>query len=194
MLVFREWRWISWTRSHVFHHGLALSSLIFFLVLFWVSRRGFPFWGLLQVRQLSCNIFYPLLLLLLLFHSITRFPRQRLSMVSHWSLSDCKFPQVFKILLSIPADLNNVVVWMVSTRPLISKFSIPFLNSLVTAPRAPIIIGITVNFMFHSFFYSLARSRYLSFFSFSFNLTLCSVGTAKSTIWQVLTFLSSDRD
>ena len=47
--VCREWRWISWTRSHVFHHGLALSSLIFFLVLFRVSRRVFPFRGLLQV-------------------------------------------------------------------------------------------------------------------------------------------------
>ena len=39
--------------------------------------------------------------------------------------------------------------------------------------------------MFHGFFSSLARSRYLSFFSFSFNFTLWSAGTAKSTIQQV---------
>ena len=32
VLVGREWRWISWTRNHVFHHGLAFSSLIFFSV------------------------------------------------------------------------------------------------------------------------------------------------------------------
>ena len=32
VLACREWRWISWTRSHVFHHGLAFSSLIFFSV------------------------------------------------------------------------------------------------------------------------------------------------------------------
>ena len=43
--------------------------------------------------------------------------------------------------------------------------------------------------MFHSFFNSLARSRYLSFFLFSFNFTLRSARTAKSTILQVLSFL-----
>ena len=53
-------------------------------------------------------------------------------MVSHWSFSDSKSPQVSRTLLSIQADLNNAVVWMVSTRPLISKSSRPFINSLVT--------------------------------------------------------------
>ena len=33
VLVCGEWKWISWTRNHVFHHGLAFSSLIFFVVL-----------------------------------------------------------------------------------------------------------------------------------------------------------------
>ena len=42
-------------------------------------------------------------------------------MVFHWSLSDSKSPQVSRNLLSILAFLNNVVVWMVFTRPLISK-------------------------------------------------------------------------
>ena len=42
--------------------------------------------------------------------------------------------------------------------------------------------------MFHSFFNSLARSRYLSFFSLSFRFILWSAGTAKSTILQVLFF------
>ena len=32
MLLCHEWRWISWTRIHVFHHGLAFSNLIFFSV------------------------------------------------------------------------------------------------------------------------------------------------------------------
>ena len=36
-------------------------------------------------------------------------------MVFHWKLSDSKFPQVSKTLLSILADLNSAVVWMVST-------------------------------------------------------------------------------
>ena len=88
-------------------------------------------------------------------------------MVFHWSLSDSKSPQISWNLLRILADLNNEVVWMVSTRPLISKSSGLFINPLVTAPRAPIIIGIDVTFMFHIFFNSLVRSRYLSFFSVS---------------------------
>ena len=41
---------------------------------------------------------------------------------------------------------------MFSTCPLISKSSSPFINPLVTVPRALIIIDITVTFMFHSFF------------------------------------------
>ena len=110
-------------------------------------------------------------------------------MVFHWSLSDSKSLQVSRTLLSILADLNNAEVWMVSTRPLISKSSSPFNNVLTTVPRVPITTGINVTFMFHSFFNPQARSRYLSFFSLSFNFTLWSAGTAKSTILQVLFFL-----
>ena len=74
---------------------------------------------------------------------------------------------------------------MVSTRPLISKFSTPCTNPLVTVPSTLIAIGITGNFMFHSFFGSIARSCYLSLFSLSFVFTLSSIGSAKSTICQV---------
>ena len=71
----------------------------------------------------------------------------------------------------ILADLSNAVVWMVYNRPFIFKSSSPFINPLVTIPRAPIIIGINVTFMFHRFlFSSLLRSRYL--FSFSLSLIL----------------------
>ena len=110
-------------------------------------------------------------------------------MVFHWSLSDSKSPQVSRTLLSILAVLNNAVIWKVSTRPPTSKSSSPFSNPLVTVPNAPIIIGIIVTYMFHSFFNSIARSRYLSLFSHSFNFILWSAGTAKSTILQVLFFL-----
>ena len=89
-------------------------------------------------------------------------------------------------LLSILAVLNNAVVWIVSTRPPISKSSSPFNNPSDTAP---IIIGIIVTFKFHSFFDSLARSRYLCFFSHSFSFILCSAETAKSTILKILFFL-----
>ena len=110
-------------------------------------------------------------------------------MVFHWSLSDSKSPQVFRTLLSFLAVRNNIVFWMVSTRPPTSKSSSPFSNPLVIVPNAPITIGIIVTCMFHSFFNSLARSRYLSFFSHSFSFILWSAGTATLTILQVLFFL-----
>ena len=45
------------------------------------------------------------------------FSHQRQLMVFHWSLIDSKSPQISRTLLSILAVLNNVVPWMVSTRP-----------------------------------------------------------------------------
>ena len=109
-------------------------------------------------------------------------------MVFLWELSDSKSSQVSSILLGILTVLNNAV-WMVSIRPLISKSSSPCTNTWVTVPKAPVMIGITVTFMFHNFFDSLARSRHLSFFSLSFSFILWSAGAAKSTILQVLFFL-----
>ena len=106
-------------------------------------------------------------------------------MVLHWSLSDSKSPQVSRTLLSILTVLNNAVVWMVSTRPPTSKFFSPDSNPLDTVPNAPITIGIIVTCMFHSFFNSIARSRYLSFFSHSFSFILGSAGTAILTILKV---------
>ena len=91
-----------------------------------------------------------------------------------------------RTLLSILAVRNNVVVWMVSTLLPLSNSSSPFNNPLVTVPKAPITIGIIVTLMFHSFFNSLARSKYLSLFSHSFSFILWSAGTAKSRILQIL--------
>ena len=93
----------------------------------------------------------------------------------HWRLSDIKSPQVSRTLLSILEVFRNVVIWMVSTQPPTSKSSRSFNNPLVTVPKAPITIGIIVTFMFHSFFNSLARSRYLSLFSDSFSFILWSI-------------------
>ena len=93
---------------------------------------------------------------------------------SHWSLNDSKSPQVSKTLLSILAVLNNAVVWIVSTHPPTSKSSSPLNNLLVIVLKAPITIGIIVFFMFHNFFNSLTRSRYLCFFSLSFSFILWS--------------------
>ena len=97
-----------------------------------------------------------------------------------------EWKQVSRTLLSIMAVLNNVAVWMVSTRPPTSKSSSPFSNPLIIIPNSPITIGIIVTFMFQSFFNSLARSKY--FFSNFFSFILWSAGTAMMTIFQVLFF------
>ena len=71
---------------------------------------------------------------------------------------------------------------------LIYKSFSPYSNLMVPVQCAPFTIGITVTFMFHSFFCSLARSWYLFFFSLSFNFILWSAETVKSIIiaisWQ----------
>ena len=107
-------------------------------------------------------------------------------MVFYWSLSESKIPQVSGTLLNSLTGFHNVVVWMVSTRPLVSMFSGLCIHPLVIVPRAPITISIIVTFIFHSFFNYLAWSRYLSFFSLSFNFTQWSAGTAMSTMLKVL--------
>ena len=73
-------------------------------------------------------------------------------MVYHWSLSDSESSQVSETLLSILADLSNAVIWMVTTRPFISKSSSPCTKPLVTVPSALIAIGINAPFNFHGFF------------------------------------------
>ena len=110
-------------------------------------------------------------------------------MVLHWSFSDSKSPQVSRTRLRILAVLSNAVILIVSTRPPISMSSRPFNNPLIIVPNAPFTIGSIVTFMFHSFFNSLARSRYLSFFSVSFRIIQWSAETAKSTILQIFFFL-----
>ena len=89
-------------------------------------------------------------------------------MISHWSLSDSKSLQVSWTLLSFLANLNNAVVWMVSTRPLISKSSSPCTNPLVTVLRATITIGITITFIFHSFFQFPSKVEVLIFLFVAF--------------------------
>ena len=107
-------------------------------------------------------------------------------MVFHWSLSNSKSLQVSRTRLRILAVLSNAVVWIVSICPPTSKSSRPFNNPLVVVPKAPIPIGTIVIFMFHSFFNSLARSRYVSIFLHYFRFILWS---AMSIILQILFFL-----
>ena len=98
-------------------------------------------------------------------------------MFSHWSSSDSKSPQVAKTLLSILADLNHTVIWMLFSSSCFQVFQ-----------SHHQILGdcIIITFMFYIFFSSQARSRYLSLFYFLFNFSQWSVVTAISTIRLVL--------
>ena len=85
---------------------------------------------------------------------------------------ESEWQQVSRTRLRILAVLSNAVVWIVSTRQPTSKSSRPFNNPLVIVPKTPVTIGTIVTFMFHTFFNSLASSRYLSFFSHTFRFIL----------------------
>ena len=155
---------------------------------------------LLLLRLLQLQLFYSLLVFHTLSWSLSNYIRVILFLLifslrvfhisfSWWSFTGVrvtasllKFPGLFSVFWPFS------VVWMVSTRPPTSKSSSSFINHLVTVPKQPITIGIIVDFMFQSFFNSLARSRYLSFFSHPFSFILWSAGTVKSTILQILFF------
>ena len=124
-------------------------------------------WGSIRVHHLwvrscfsSSVSYFSFLFVRLLssLFSLESLSHQSQLMVSHWSLRDSKSTQVSTTLLSILANDSNAVLWMVSTRPLISKSSSPCTIHLMTVPSAPITIIITVNSVFHSFFTPLARS------------------------------------
>ena len=187
--------------SYVLVFSCRCCSLFFFQFLFIIIIIIIKVYSLLLFLLFimrNCNSFVIYCLIHFFFYNFFHyynnyyhlhydsFSHQHQLMVFHWSLSSSESPQVSRTFLSILAVLNNVVVWMVSTRPLISKSSCPFNNSSMTVSEAPITSGIIVTFMFDSFFSSLAWSGYLSFFSFSFNFILWSAGTAKSTIVKVL--------
>ena len=120
---------------------ITLDKLFILIVVCWMYN---------YLRRLS--------LLLLLFDSFESFSYQHQPIVFHGSLND-KSSQAFSTLLSILTDLNSAVTCIISNR--VSNSSSPFTNPLVSAPSALITIGITVTFMFHSFFSSLVKSRVL---------------------------------
>ena len=88
-------------------------------------------------------------------------------MVFHWSLSHSKSSQDSRTLLTLLDCLNSAEVWMVSTSPLISNFSRPFISPLVTVLITPITIVITVSCIFHSFFFQFPSKVQVLIFLFA---------------------------
>ena len=97
-----------------------------------------------------------------------KFSQQPQLVVFHCSLSDSKSLQVSRTLLSILADLNNVMVWMVPFLLMISNSSIFFSKPLGTIPSASTTNGITSIVMLYGFFSSLDRFKYVSILFFFF--------------------------
>ena len=95
-----------------------------------------------------------------------------LTSVSWWFLHETEWQQVSRTLLSILAVLNNALVWIVSTRPLIFESSSSSSKAFEIERRALITIGFIITFMFHCFLCSLARPKYLYFLLLSFSFTL----------------------
>ena len=127
----------------------------------WFISKFFPFLAMSKFSRDRFRLL--LLLLLLLFYSFESSSHQRKLIVLHWSLSDNKFPQVSKTLLSILVDLKNAVVWMVSNLHLISKSSSPCTNPLMTVLSASIIIG-TIVILLLSWIFLFVFSSSLSIF------------------------------
>ena len=101
-----------------------------------------------------------------------------------------KSPHISSTLLSILADLNNAVVWIVLIRPPLFKSSSPLSKRLESVPSAQMTIGITVILMFLSFLRSLARREnplYNKFFlPLSFFQIITRSGILVGIRWYVL--------
>ena len=83
-------------------------------------------------------------------------------------MSLCPVPTRITITPRAPlTDHNNAVVWIVSTRSLISKSSSTCTKHLMTVQSAPITTGITATFVFHTFF-RFSSKVYVLLFSFRF--------------------------
>ena len=135
----------------------TILQILFLLLI--IIRSGFQAeirWPVCMSKShRSLYVSLLLLLLLLLFYSFLSFSHQLRLMVFHHSLSDSKCPGLFSTVRPI---------LMVSTS-LLSNSSSPCTNPLGIVCNATITTVTTVTFMFNSYFSSLARSRYLSFFS-----------------------------
>ena len=108
-------------------------------------------------------------------------------MVYHWSVNESEFPQVSRTLLSILTNLNNTVVWMVSTCPVTCKSFNLFTNSKVSIPSISITTDITVPFIFHRFIL-VFKQRLVTYLLFRFIFLLARPQGRQSPLFGWLSF------
>ena len=111
----------------------------------------------------------------MLFFIFRRFSPQLTLVVFYWNRNISKFTHVSRTLLSILADSNNAVVWMVSILPLISSATRPLSKPLRTVPNA-LTVSVTVTpCLFGFFFFFVLWHGPSIWLSFCFLLiSLCS--------------------
>ena len=131
---------------------------------------------------------YTIIIVIITILLLESFSYQCYLMVFHWSLMSAIFSSLWdSSQYSGRFQQSNSLDSLHPSRYI--KSSSLCNNPLVTVPSATITIGIIVNFMFHSFFNSFARSMYLTLFSHSFKFTLWFAGTTKFIILQIHSFL-----
>ena len=116
---------------------------------------------LIEIQVLSSSFFFVTTYIsvhIIIIYSFSSFSHQSLLMVSHWILRDSRSP-----LVPVP-----ILCW------LYLKLQLQLVSPSPSSST--------------DFFSSLARSRYLSFFSLSFSFTLWLAETAKTTIQQIFLF------
>ena len=164
----------------------SLLELILFYFIFSIHNRflggGIP-WQTTPtigiIVPFMFNSFVIIIIIIILF--LVNFPYERLLVVFHWSLSGNKSPRDSRTHLSILADYNNAVVWMVPILPIISIFSSNFFPS----PRGTIHIITTALLSSHVLRILLLVQVYIylfAFFYFHFD------ETAKFTRWPVFSY------
>ena len=115
--------------------------------------------------------------------SVYLFDELHLQGCYYTSLSDNQSPLVSRTLLSILADFSNSVVWIVSILPMIYSSSSLFSRFWGIVSRAKSIIGITITFVFHRLFSSLARSMYLYSFIVIYSMLVFTSAISGSFHW-----------
>ena len=151
-------------------------KLIYKFTVLYVSTRQIVHDKRLFMSYNSCQL---IIIIFIIFFQCKFFT----PLLTSWFSLESEWQQVFLVLqtfLRILVDLD-VKILIFSIPSLISISSNSFSNPLGTVPRVPTTKDITVNLMFHSIFSSLARSRYLYTFSFSFIFTHWSSWTPKYT-------------